>query len=284
LNDDGSKAIVVGVGVSEKTFQTFHVTTHGKGGHSSRPPTAGDPVVALARAIVKIGEHRFPARILAETKASFEAQIDTAEPAYSPALRRAVRSAPNIAPADDALLSKDAGYNAELRTTCVTTMLEAAAQDNVLPTRVEAAVNCRILPGETRESVRDALVKAIGDPNVDVAMGADLGTSAPSPFEGEVVVAVQKAAANMFPGAPVVPTMSTGATDSRHLRRIGIAAFGVAPLAVTRAEARAGHVAHGPDERSSLRWFTPMGEYFRSIVRSLALAQPDAAPAALPAK
>jgi acetylornithine deacetylase/succinyl-diaminopimelate desuccinylase-like protein len=271
LADDLSRAIAVGVGVSEKIFQTFRVITHGRGGHSSRPPTVGDPVVLLARALVKIGEHRFAARVLPETKASFEAQLESAAPRFVAALRRAVASAPRITPSDDAILSKDDGYNAELRTTCVTTMLRAAAQDNVLPTTVEATVNCRILPGETRESVRDALVLAIGDPSVEVVLGPQIGNSDPSPFDGEVIAAVKQAAATTFPGVPVVPTMSTGATDSRYLRGIGIAAYGVSPLVFSRAEANAAHFAHGPDERSSLRWFAPISDYWRSVVRTLVL-------------
>jgi acetylornithine deacetylase/succinyl-diaminopimelate desuccinylase-like protein len=82
---------------------------------------------------------------------------------------------------------------------------------------------------------------------------------------------VKQAAATTFPGVPVVPTMSTGATDSRYLRGIGIAAYGVSPLVFSRAEANAAHFAHGPDERSSLRWFAPISDYWRSVVRTLVL-------------
>jgi acetylornithine deacetylase/succinyl-diaminopimelate desuccinylase-like protein len=271
LRDDFSKAVVVSVGVSEKTFQTFRLVTHGKGGHSSLPPTNGDPVVALARALVKLGDHRFSARVLPEVAASFNAQLASAEPAYLEALRHAIRTAPRLAPVDEAVLSRDAAYNAEVRTTCVTTMLKGAAQDNVLPTTAEATVNCRILPGDTLEAVRAELVATIGDPAVEVVLGPALGESAGSPFEGEVVAAIRKAASDTFPGTPVVPAMGTGATDSRHLRRIGILAYGVSPTVYTRAEALGAHVAHGPDERTSLQWLRPMTDYFREIVRTLAL-------------
>ena len=75
----------------------------------------------------------------------------------------------------------------------------------------------------------------------------------------------------MFPGTPVAPGMSTGATDSRHLRKIGILSYGVSPGMGTRAEGKAGHAAHGPDERKSVKWFGPGGDYFREIVRTLVL-------------
>jgi len=271
VTDDFSKPVAAWVGVSEKVIHTFKLVVKGKGGHSSRPPTIGDPVVALARALLKVGEYRFPPNVLPETKADFAAELDTAEPAYVAALRHVIASAPRISPADDAILSKDPAYNADIRTTCVTTMLKAAPQENVLPTTAEAAVNCRILPGETRAQVRAALVKVIADPNVAVLDGPELGDAPATPFEGEVVEAVKKVTAATFPGIPVLPGMSTGASDSRHLRRIGIRAYGVSPGMGSRAEGKAGHSAHGPDERKAVKWMMPGAEYFREIVRTLAL-------------
>ncbi len=273
LTDDFARPIEVSVQISEKIFQSFQLVVKGKGGHSSRPPTSGDPVVALSRALVKVGEHRFPPTVLPETKADFASQLATAEPVFAGALRHAVASAPKISAADDAVLSKDEAYNAALRTTCVTTMLKAAPQDNVLPTTAEATINCRILPGETIEQVAATLTKVIGDPNVALSNLPEFGHGPASPFEGEVVEAVKKVTAATYAGAavPVLPGMSTGGTDSRWMRKIGIASYGVSPGTGTRAEGKAAHGAHGPDERKSVKWLQPGGEYFREIVRSLAL-------------
>jgi len=271
LTDDFMKPVAVYVGVSEKIFQTFQLVVKGKGGHSSRPPTSGDPVVALARALVKVGEHRFAPTVLPEAKADFASELSTAEPVYVEALRHAIASAPRIAAADDAVLSKDPAYNADIRTTCVTTMLKGSPQDNVLPTTAEATINCRILPGETRAKVRAELAKVISDPNVAVVDGPQIGDAPASPFDGEVVDVVKRVTAATFPGIPVAPGMSTGASDSRHLRNIGIRAYGVSPGMGTRAEAKAAHAAHGPDERKSLKWLAPGADYFREIVRTLAL-------------
>jgi acetylornithine deacetylase/succinyl-diaminopimelate desuccinylase-like protein len=143
----------------------------------------------------------------------------------------------------------------------------------VLPTTATATINCRILPGETRAQVRDALVKVIGDPGVEVALGPDFGDGPVTPFEGEVVLAVNKVAAATFPGMPIVPAMSSGASDSRHLRRIGIRAYGVSPGMSTRAESKAAHGAHGPDERKSVKWMGRGAEYFRAIVRALVVSE-----------
>jgi acetylornithine deacetylase/succinyl-diaminopimelate desuccinylase-like protein len=271
LTDDLAKPVALYVGVSEKVFQTFQLSVKGKGGHSSRPPTIGDPVVALAKALVRVGEHRFPATVLPETKADFASEVATAEPPYVSALHHAIASAPRISPADDAALSKDAGYNAAIRTTCVTTMLKGSPQDNVLPTTAEATVNCRILPGETRAQTRETLVRVIADPSVSVTEGPNIGDAAASPFDGEVVEAVKKVAAARFPGVPLVPGLSTGTTDSRYLRGIGIRAYAVTPGMGSRAEGKAGHGAHGPDERKPMKWLAPGAEYFRDVVRTLTL-------------
>ncbi|HEY2509732.1 MAG TPA: M20/M25/M40 family metallo-hydrolase, partial [Polyangiaceae bacterium] len=182
LTDDLAKPVSVNVQTSEKISHSFQLVAKGPGGHSSRPPTVGDPVVALSRALVKVGEHKFPATVSPETKMSFQNAIAVAEPQYVAALRHAVATAPRIAPADDAVLSKDPGYNSELRTTCVTTMLKGSPQNNVLPTSAEATINCRILPAETSAGTRAVLEKLIGDPSVTVADGLDFGEGPSSPF------------------------------------------------------------------------------------------------------
>jgi acetylornithine deacetylase/succinyl-diaminopimelate desuccinylase-like protein len=270
LSDDFSKVQSVWVGVSGKMFRTYRLVVHGKGGHSSRPPTSGDPALALGHALVKVGELHFPSRLLAEVKAQFEAELPYAQAPYAAAMRHVVATG-RLDPADDAVLSKDDVYNAQLRTTCVTTMLAGSPQDNVLPTTVEAKVNCRILPGDTPEQTRAILQKAIGDSRVELSeLPWDSGADS-SPFSGEVVDAVKKVTDEMLTGASVVPAMSTGTNDSRYLRAIGIRAYGLAPRAVSRAESNAGHAAHGPDERSPAKWVTPMANYFRQIVRTLAL-------------
>jgi acetylornithine deacetylase/succinyl-diaminopimelate desuccinylase-like protein len=271
LRDDFSGPVVVSMQVSEKIFQSYRLVAKGPGGHSSRPPTSGDPALALARALVKVGEHRFAAKVLPETKASFEAEASVAAPEFAAALKRAAASAPKISSSDEAVLTKDAGFNAEIRTTCVTTMLQGSPQDNVLPTTAEATVNCRILPDETRAHTQAELEKVIGDPSVSIAATSDFGDAPASPFDGEVVDVVKRVTAAMFPGTPVNPGMSTGGTDSRWMRKIGIRAYGVSPNMYTRAEAKGAHVAHGPDERKNVKWAEPGLLYFREIVRALAL-------------
>ncbi len=137
---DLSRMESVQIGVAEKTFQSYALTVKGKGGHSSVPPTDSDPVVTLARALQRIGELRFPAKVLPESREGIALQALREKPPLSTALEHAARSGA-LSPQDDAVIGKDRLANAQVRTTCVTTMLKAAPQDNVLPTTAQATVN-----------------------------------------------------------------------------------------------------------------------------------------------
>ena len=134
----------------------------------------------------------------------------------------------------------------------------------------EAVVNCRILPDETREQTLATLVKAIGDPNVEVKRESDHVVGPSSPIAGEVPAIIEKVAKASFPKAAIVPTLSTGATDSRHLRNAGILAYGVSAAPTSLDEVRAGHGAHGPDERRPVKWLGPAAVYLRTLVYAIA--------------
>jgi acetylornithine deacetylase/succinyl-diaminopimelate desuccinylase-like protein len=185
------------------------------------------------------------------------------------ALEHASKSAPRIAPEDADVLGRDRVYNALTRTTCVTTMLRASPQDNVLPTDAEAVVNCRIMPDETREATLKTLTDVISDPRVAITSYDDFHFGPLEELSGDVPAAVRKAAARVFPRAAVVGMMGTGATDSRHLRAAGIHAFGISTAPVSIDDARKGLVAHGPDERRPIKWIGEGTRYLREIVQEL---------------
>jgi acetylornithine deacetylase/succinyl-diaminopimelate desuccinylase-like protein len=181
-----------------------------------------------------------------------------------------VSTSGKLTAADDKVISADKIYNALLRTTCVTTMLQASTQENVLPTRAEAVVNCRILPGESPESTLAALQKLLGDPALELTADRNKGYAAGSPVDGEVMTAIAAVAARQFPGVPVVPTMTLGATDSRHLRAVGMHAYGISATPIALDETRAGHGAHGPDERRPVAFLAPGVRFLRELTLELA--------------
>jgi acetylornithine deacetylase/succinyl-diaminopimelate desuccinylase-like protein len=269
LADDGSAVVLVGIGAAEKTFQSYRLVVRGKGGHSSIPPTDSDPVLTLSRALVRIGEFRFPARVIPATRDLFAAEAKFEAPDIGEAERRIAASG-EVHPEDERVLSKDRVVNAHIRTTCVTTQLQGSPQDNVLPTSAEATVNCRILPDETPEKTLETLRRLAGDPAVEIAPVPPSAYGPYSPTEGEVPAAIRKVAGSLWPSAAVVPIMGTGATDSRHLRAIGVQAYGVGVSPVTKAEGLSGHLAHGSDERRPTKWLAEGARFLRELTYALA--------------
>jgi len=269
LDDGATRIIEVGMNTAEKTFQDFKLVARGKGGHSSMPPTDADPVLSLARALVKVAEFRFPAHVVPAVREQLAADAKLDVPPLSTAVAR-VAATGKVGPEDDAIVSRDRIVNAFVRTTCVTTQLVGSPQDNVLPTSAEATVNCRILPDETAKQTLATLLNVVGDPAVEITASGDFGFGPYSPVDGEVPAAMRKVGARLWPGVPVVPTMSAGATDSRHLRAVGIRAYGIGVSPVSRAEALAGRSAHGPDERRPAKWLGDGVRYLRAVTYELA--------------
>jgi acetylornithine deacetylase/succinyl-diaminopimelate desuccinylase-like protein len=267
---DLSDVELVGMSTAEKSYQTFRITARGGGGHSSTPKPGEDPSLELARAIVKIDDYRFPAKVLPSVQSWFTAASGQKTGPMELALAHASLSAPRLSPTDEKVLSADLFYNALIRTTCITTTLKGSAADNVLPTSAEAEVNCRILPDETREQVEATLTKLLAGTKVELTRVDDHGVGPSSPIEGEVPSVVRKVAAVMFPKAKVVSMLSPGATDSRHLRGLGIPCYGLSAAPTSADEARSGHTAHGPDERRPAKWIGPGARYLREVVLGLA--------------
>ena len=268
VTSDLARIESVRIGVAEKTFQSYQLTVRGKGGHSSVPPTDADPVVTLSRALLRVGELRFPPKVLPEAREGIALMAQQEKPPLSDALRHAAQAGA-VSPQDDAIISRDRLANAQVRTTCVTTMLQASPQDNVLPTTAEATVNCRILPDETRESTQARLVQAIADSAVEVKPLEDAGFAPPSPISGSVNDAVHAAARKLWGDVPVIHAMGTGASDSRHLRASGIQAYGVGGAPGTSDDQRAGRAAHGADERRPVRWFADGVRFLREVTLQL---------------
>jgi acetylornithine deacetylase/succinyl-diaminopimelate desuccinylase-like protein len=269
VTPDLSKAYIADISVAEKTYQSFHLVARGPGGHSSVPPMDKDPVLELARALVRIGEHRFRAHAIPEVREKLAEAATHEQGELQRALLNASK-AQQLSPQDDAALTRERVYNALIRTTCVTTQLFGAPQDNVLPTTAEATVNCRILPDETIDATEAELRAVIANDKVEVTRTEGFGTvGGKSPLQGEVPDAVRAAARKVFGDIPVVETITTGATDSRYLRTIGIAAYGVHTAPGTLEDVRAGRGAHGADERRATKWLDSGTEYLRAIVAQL---------------
>jgi len=192
------------------------------------------------------------------------------KPPLSDALRRTAQAGA-VSPEDDAVLLKDAISNAFVRTTCIATMLQGSNQENVLPVSAEAIVQCRLLPGDTIEGVREALVAAVGDAKVEITPAKPNGSvGKPMSAEGEIPDAVRRVSRRFWGDVPVVEGFGFGADDGRYLTARGALVYGVHPNPTSNDDGRLGHGAHGPDERVSARWYAEGVQWLNALVLELA--------------
>jgi acetylornithine deacetylase/succinyl-diaminopimelate desuccinylase-like protein len=160
-------------------------------------------------------------------------------------------------------LASDPRYNSQLRTTCVATMLEGGHARNALPQRARATVNCRILPDESADEVRRTLERVVADQQVRFRALAEARESPPSPLPAELMREIERVSHQLWPTLPVIPTMSTGATDGRFLRTIGIPTYGVSGLFYDNPN------AHGMNEQIPAEGFFQGLEFMYRLVKSL---------------
>jgi acetylornithine deacetylase/succinyl-diaminopimelate desuccinylase-like protein len=157
-------------------------------------------------------------------------------------------------------------WNSMMRTTCVATRLAGGHANNALPQMASANVNCRILPGVNPESVKASLEKVLADPKIAVSYVNKATPSRPSPLRPEVIGVVESLTREMYPGAIVVPVMSTGATDGLYLRNGEIPTYGIDGTFGDIDDVR----AHGRDERIGVKQFYEGLEFQYRLIKALA--------------
>lgn len=243
--DEKGNRIALNVEAGQKTSQNFSLEVTNPGGHSSLP-VPDNAIYHLADAIRAIRGYEFPV------------QINDANGAYLSRMAKVTGGEQGAAmaglaanPMDTkaaALLSKNPSLNAMLRTTCVATMVSAGHAPNALPQRATATVNCRIFPGVSRDAVRQTLIDLIADPAVSVtrlAVARTEGDGPPPVLTPRIMGPIEKVAAEVWPGVPVVPVLQAAATDGRALSAGGIPTYGISGLFF---EADLGRI-HGLNER-----------------------------------
>ena len=273
INEGGGGALKDGkpfyhsVQATEKVSANFRLTAANKGGHSS-VPRPDNAIYELAEALTRVARYQFPVELNDVTRAFFERTATVEAPDVAAAMRAIVRN-----PADSgaaALISAQPRFNSMLRTTCVATRLAGGHANNALPQTATANVNCRIVPNKPPEEVRQALVRAIGDTGIEISRAPALDPSAPSPLLPELMTPVERLTREMFGNIPVIPTMSTGATDGRALRSAGIPTYGVSGLFGDPNDAR----AHGRDERMLVKSFFDGQAFLYRLVKELTSTKP----------
>jgi acetylornithine deacetylase/succinyl-diaminopimelate desuccinylase-like protein len=278
LNSDGGgvdtqngKPEIVSMDASEKLYADFRLTVTNPGGHSSLP-VPDNAIYHLADALGRLESFQFPVELNDVTRAYFErmASIETGQ--HGADMRAILSQPPDLAAA--ARLSLEPLDNAKLRTTCVATRLDAGHANNALPQSAQANVNCRILPGHTREEIRQTLIRIFADSKV--AVGYDdhgrVLDSAPNAqalppvkLRPDVMQTLEKIAGEMWPGTPVIPTMATGASDGVYTNAAGMPTYGISGLAIDTNDVR----AHGRDERLRVESFYQGVDFYYRYLKAL---------------
>jgi acetylornithine deacetylase/succinyl-diaminopimelate desuccinylase-like protein len=270
LNHDGGgvlaehgKPLMMGVDATEKLYGDFALTATNAGGHSSLPRPE-NAIYELAAALTKIANYQFPFELNNITRAFYERQLKMATGEHAADLAAMLKTPPDM----DAVarLSKDPIDNSTLHTTCVATRLSAGHANNALPQMAQANVNCRIEPGHSLEEIRLTLEKVVADlkianPTIRVQFrennnllmdhGSDRHSYVPAAARKDVFDALDKIVAEMWPGIPVLPEMSTGASDGVYTNAAGMPTYCVSGELYDRDDIR----AHGKDERIGVEAF-----------------------------
>ncbi len=168
-----------------------------------------------------------------------------------------------------AYFRNEPAINARLRTTCVATQLEAGHAENALPQRAVATINCRVFPGVPVSDVEQTLLEVAQTPGLKITPKWDSLFSDASPLQDDVMGPVREITEDMWPGAIVLPTMSTGATDSTFFRSAGIPVYGVSGIFTDMDDNR----RHGRDERMLVSSFYEGLEFLDRLTRAIAVRQ-----------
>jgi acetylornithine deacetylase/succinyl-diaminopimelate desuccinylase-like protein len=287
LNPDGGgvelhhgKATIFSVDASEKLYADYQLTVTNPGGHSSLP-VPDNAIYELADGLERLSHYSFPFELNGVTRDYFETESRIMSGQTADDMRAILKTPP----APDAInrLDQTPEYNSTLRTTCVATRLEAGHANNALPQRAIAIVNCRILPGHSKEEVRQDLIRVLNSPKITVKYVGDGGEGQgvifdkapdkkalpPAAIKPEVMQALKQVAGKTWPGVPVVSTMADGASDGIYTNAAGMPTYGVSGIALESDDVR----AHGKDERLPIQSFDQGVDFYYDLLKTLTAAQ-----------
>jgi len=250
--------------VGEKSAVNYRIEATNPGGHSSAP-VRDNAIYELADALARVRDHEFPL-MLNDTTRAFFAKVGASRTDEIGEAMTAIVANPQDKAAE-AILNADKSYHSMLRTTCVATLLDGGHANNALPQRAGANINCRIFPGVSAEDVRVALEQTIADPRMTVKQSDDRGPLAKAPPLAPAILGpAEKLVAKYYPGVPLVPVMSTGATDGIYLEAVGIPSYGPPGLYGDPD----GNGTHGLNERAIVKAVYTGRDFLTELVKAYA--------------
>jgi len=266
------KPLNVDVEANEKLYADFDLEATNPGGHSSLP-VPDNAIYHIADALSRLEHAPFPIELNPITRTYFERRSALESGQTAADMKAIVRTPPD--PDAISRLTMDPRFNSLLRTTCVATRLSAGHANNALPQKAQANVNCRIIPGHSTEEVRQELIRIFADPKITVKYvdngghvfdrGPDTKAFAPVLPPAEVMQPLERVTDSMWPSAPVIPEMETGASDSVYTIAAGIPSYGISGVALDQDDVR----AHGKDERVTEKSFYDGVEFYYLYLKAL---------------
>jgi carboxypeptidase PM20D1 len=246
------------IGVGEKGYVNLRLRVNSPGGHSSMPP-AQTALGILSRAIVKVEDNPFPAQL------TYIQQMFEPIAAYASFGRRlALANTWLLGPVIESALLKNKQSAASMRTTTAATMASGSSKANILPTRAEAVINFRIIPGETAESVRDRVVELIDDDRVEVLMEYVMNPRTVSPTDSFGFQLLAKTIRGIDDNVIVAPYLVQGGTDSRYF-------YAVSPnvyrFTMVRAHDDSMRRVHGIDERLAIADYLEQVRFYHALIK-----------------
>ena len=261
LAPDGRPIIYLVQG-AEKTYATFELTATNQGGHSSRP-RADNAIYDLARAVTRVGEHKFPVMSNELTRAYLGAVGKVTPGRAGEALRTFAANPQDVAAAE--AIASNPEFVGTTRTTCVTTMLNAGHAENALPQKATATVNCRIFPGVSVDDVQKQLATVVADPKINIkVLGAPV-VSPVSELRPDIERAIAASIKKRQPGVPLSPYLESGGTDGMIYRTVGIPTWASSGVFIKPDEM----FAHGLDERIPVKSFYDGIEHIHDLAVAL---------------
>ena len=263
------KVQYVAVQVIEKVAVNVAVVARGPSGHAS-VPVKDNAVVHLATAVAKIGAYSAPAHPTTIVRRYFE-ELSKIEDDEIGKWMRALDTPDRGDHAQRVISEANPMWNSMLRDSISPTMLTAGVRPNVIPAEARAMLNIRLLPGDTVDALIAELTKLVNDPQIKFEVQPDAGFPAPpSALDSEFYKAISRASVEQFPGAPVLPSLSTWATDSSQLRMHNVQAYGLVPFPLTDEDLKR---MHGEDERIPVASFAQGVQFLYRIVSEFAVTK-----------
>jgi acetylornithine deacetylase/succinyl-diaminopimelate desuccinylase-like protein len=228
------------VNMWEKGPLWLKLSASGRAGHGSRP-SGKDAPARLSQAMARVASHRSPPRLTDPVRDMLRVLFGQGRIRLDP---DALTGGPEDAAALEEFAMQFPETDPLLRNTFAITTLSAGFKPNVIPAQAEGTVDCRILPGEDPERVASQVLEMVRE--FDVAVETLFSERPSGSPRGPLFDAVADAIRTVHPDAVVLPYMSTGFTDSRYFRSIGVETYGLMPLLTAREDM--GRI-HGVDEK-----------------------------------